>query len=109
MLWLAPIYAFVFVPDEIRSFCDHAVLALPDAAADHRRLVTYLPGPLEALVLAPHNLHYQAEHHAFPELPCASLPDVHAIVGDDDAISVRRSYLGFLRRAFACLPLAPSR
>ncbi len=107
VLWLAPIYVFVFVPDEIRSFCDHAVLAAPDEAGDRQRLITYLPGRFEALLLAPHNLHYQAEHHAFPELPYHALPEVHRLVGDHPEITVRRSYFGFLWQAFTAVPLQP--
>lgn len=105
VLWLAPIYVFVFVPDEVRSYCDHAVLVAPDEAGDAQRLVTYLPGRLERLVLAPYNLHHQAEHHVFPELPCHALPAAHAVIGEDDAVTVRGSYLGFLWQTFWALPL----
>lgn len=107
VLWLAPIYVLVYVVDEIRSYCDHAVLAVPDAEADDARLITFKPGPLERLLLAPHNLNFQAEHHAFPEVPYHALPELHAELGQHRAVTVRGGYARFLGDTLAAVPLRP--
>jgi len=105
VLWLAPILLLVFVPDEVRSFCDHAVLGLPDAAVDHARLVTYRPGAIERVLLAPLHVGYQAEHHLFPRAPHWALPDVYHALGPCAEVTVRRGYFAFLHQAFAAVPL----
>ena len=105
VLWLAPIYVFVFVPDEIRSFCDHAVLRLPDADADAARLITYRPSWFEAQLFAPRHVAWQAEHHLFPSIPHANLPRAGAALGPTARIETRASYIAFLRRAWRSLPL----
>jgi len=68
LLWVAPIY-FVFVGDEIRAFCDHAVPRVPDEEADAQRLVSFVPGAVEAAFFSPHNMCYHAEHHIWPGVP----------------------------------------
>lgn len=98
LLWFAPIYALVFVPDEIRAFCDHAVLCYPDEAGDRGRLVSFVPPWWEALLFAPHHMHYHAEHHLWPAIPHYNLHLAHQAVCDRPEITTRHSYLGFLGR-----------
>ncbi|MCA2998979.1 MAG: fatty acid desaturase [Rhodocyclaceae bacterium] len=104
-LWIAPIYFFVFLPDEIRAFCDHAVKDIDDDRADPDRLISYHPSLLEALFLAPHNMHFHAEHHLWPSIPYYNLPSAHAAIKSDPHITVRGSYLPFLWSLFVGLPL----
>jgi len=106
--WVLPIYAMVFVADEIRAFCEHAQPLLPDEAADPRRLTTFVPNALERLLFAPHNMNYHAEHHLWPFVPYYNLPKLHALLGRRAEIEVRRSYLGFILRYFSALPALSS-
>jgi fatty acid desaturase len=105
VLWIAPIYFLVFVPDEIRAFCDHAVLSFPDDLGNSQRLVTFRPGWLEAIVFAPHHMHYHAEHHLWPSIPHYNLPQAHESMKDRPAITVRGGYLTFLQQVVRSLPL----
>jgi fatty acid desaturase len=104
--WVLPVYAMVFVADEIRAFCEHAQPVLPDEAADPRRLVTFVPNPIERMLFAPHNMNYHAEHHLWPFVPYYNLPKLHALIGEQPRVEVRRSYLAFLWRYFRALPLS---
>ncbi|MGQ9871732.1 fatty acid desaturase family protein [Leptodesmis sp.] len=105
VLWIAPIYFCVFLPDEVRAFCDHAVDLVPDTAADPYRLVSFTPSWLEAMVFSPHNINYHAEHHLFPAVPYYNLPRVHQDLRYNSQITVKQSYLGYLIQLFAKLPL----
>lgn len=106
VLWIAPIYFFVFLPDEIRAFCDHAVKDIDDDRADPERLISYHPPLVEALFLAPHNMHFHAEHHLWPSIPYYNLPRAHAVIKSNPHVTVRGSYLPFLWSLFVSLPLA---
>lgn len=107
LFWILPIYALVFVPDEIRAFCDHAHPIVPDAAVDEKRLITYAPPMWERLIFAPRNMNYHAEHHLWPFIPYYHLPQAHRLINAraDDHIILRRSYVTFLWRYLRSLPL----
>ncbi|USR90430.1 fatty acid desaturase [Phormidium yuhuli AB48] len=105
LLWVFPIYALVFVPDEIRAFCDHGVLRHPASVGDSLRLVSFTPPRWEAVLIAPHHMHYHAEHHLWPAIPHYNLHLAHRGVRDRPEITVRPSYLGFLGRVVRSLPL----
>jgi fatty acid desaturase len=94
VLWIAPIYFFVFLPDEIRAFCEHSVLA--DPVLEEHRLITFVPPLYEQLYFSPHNMNLHAEHHLWPRIPHYNLPKVRAALADQQAIKVRKSYLVFL-------------
>lgn len=104
VLWVLPIYVCVFLPDEIRAYCDHAVL-MPDHAADPKRLVSFKPGWFEAMVFSPLHMNYHAEHHLWPSVPHYNLPHVHRAVRERPEISYRGSYLAFLADSFRTLPI----
>jgi fatty acid desaturase len=106
LLWISPIYFCVFLPDEIRAFCDHAVLMLPDNRSDIHRLVTFRPSRLEAMIFSPHNMNYHAEHHLLPAVPYYNLPKVHQFTKHRTELTVRKSYLIFLFQVLGKLPLA---
>jgi fatty acid desaturase len=105
VLWIAPIYFLVFVPDEIRAFCDHAVLEFPDDRGDINRLVTFLPNGLEAIVFSPHHMNYHAEHHLWPSIPHYNLPKAHEFVKGRSEVTIRGSYIAFLWQVLRSLPL----
>ena len=108
LFWIAPIYFLMFVPHKLRMFCEHGQAALPDEAADDRRLITYLPGFLERALLSPMNNNFHAEHHLWPSAPYYNLPRLHRLVGSQSQIEWRRSYVGFLWRCYRRLPLQPA-
>jgi fatty acid desaturase len=109
LLWVAPIYFCVFLPDEVRAFCDHAVPTVPDAEADPSRLVSFQPNALEAAVFSPHNMNLHAEHHLWPSVPYYNLPSVRSYLGDRPEVTIRRSYVAFLAGLFGRLPISPGR
>jgi fatty acid desaturase len=105
VLWIAPIYFFVFLPDEVRAFCDHAVKDADDERADPQRLISYHPPLLEAAFLAPHNMHFHAEHHLWPSIQYYNLPLAHAAIKAHPQVTVRGSYLPFLFDLLFSLPV----
>lgn len=105
LLWVAPIYFLVFLPDELRAFCDHAVPLAPDEAADPKRLVTFKSNWLEKLFLSPHNMNYHAEHHLWVGVPYYNLPKVHEAIKDQPHITIRNSYAAFLLTILKSLPI----
>lgn len=99
LLWIAPVYFFVFVPDEIRAFAEHAVLSESEDLADDKRLVTFRPSWFEAAIFSPHNMNYHAEHHLWPRVPYYSLPKVAQALDKEAGsafITIRNSYIMFL-------------
>lgn len=108
-LWIAPIYFLVFLPDEIRAFCDHGVIRLADGKGDADRLVTFESNPVERIFFSPHNMNYHAEHHLWVGVPYHNLPKVHQAVKDTPEITVRGSYLSFLFQVIKNLPLKVSK
>lgn len=105
LLWIAPIYFFVFVPDEIRAFCDHAVPDVPDDTVDHQRLVSFLPSHAERIILSPHLMNLHAEHHLWPGVPYYNRHQVTEFLKTVPEITYRTSYLLFLFELFRILPL----
>jgi fatty acid desaturase len=104
LLWVAPIYFCVFLPDEIRAFCDHAVLLAQDKLADPYRLVTFRPSWLEAIIFSPHNMNYHAEHHLWPMIPYYHLPKAHQFIKRNSQVTIRKSYMVFLFKVLKFLP-----
>lgn len=107
-LWIAPIYFLVFVPDEIRAFCDHAVLEFPDDRGDAQRLVTFRPNFIEAIFFSPHHMNYHAEHHLWSSIPHYNLPKAHEFTKGRSEVTIRGSYLAFLGKVLRSLPLSRS-
>lgn len=107
LFWIAPIYCLVFVPDEIRAFCDHAHPSIPDDDVDEIRLITYDPSMLERIFLSPTNINFHAEHHLWPFLPYYNLPRARRLLRarDDGRIIIRPGYLTFLLKYARALPL----
>ena len=108
LMWWLPVFVFVFLADNLRTFVEHSQPAA-DAVADDRRLVTNNPGWIERQLLSPMNMNYHAAHHLWPSIPYYNLPQADAEMRQSPlagAITWRRSYLRYLGRYFGVLPLA---
>lgn len=103
ILWIAPIYFCVFLPDEIRAFSEHAWLTLCDDEVDEKRLITFRPSFWEAAYFSPHNMNYHAEHHLWPRVPYYNLPKVYDGIKHRPELTVRSSYLAFLQAVLVYL------
>lgn len=100
LLWFAPIYLFVFLPDELRALADHAVPEKGDKEGDPFRLVSFKPSIVEGIFFSPHNMNLHSEHHLWPGVPYYHLPKAHAFVREQPEVTVRRSYLSFFLGVF---------
>jgi fatty acid desaturase len=108
VLWWLPIFVFVVLGDNLRTFAEHSH-PQSDADADQHRLVTNTPGWLERQFLSPMNMNYHAAHHLWPSIPYYNLPAADAEMrkaADADLITWRGSYLAYLWRYYRALPLA---
>jgi fatty acid desaturase len=74
-LWIVPMATWLPLVTRLRSIAEHAVVGSTDDPFTHAR--TTRANPLERLLIAPFNVHYHCEHHAFMHLPCYRLPEVH--------------------------------
>jgi fatty acid desaturase len=111
VLWLVPVYLFMYVGDNFRSFAEHSH-PRNDEASDDNRLISYLSNPVERWFLAPMNMNFHATHHLWPSIPYYNLPtadrEVRALPGAA-GLEWRRSYLGYLVRYWLALPLEECR
>ena len=73
VLWLFPVYAFMFLGDNFRSFAEHSHPE-NDHAADEHRLITYTSNPVERMFVAPMNMNFHTAHHLWPSIPYYNLP-----------------------------------
>jgi fatty acid desaturase len=107
VLWLLPVYLFMYLGDNFRSFAEHSH-PKNDAASDQHRLITYLSNPLERWFLAPMNMNYHTAHHLWPSIPYYNLPmadrEIRELPGTT-GLEWRRSYVGYLVRYWLALPL----
>lgn len=107
VLWLFPVYSFMYLADNFRSFAEHSHPE-PDSLADRHRLITYLSNPMERMLVAPNHMNYHAAHHLWPSIPYYNLP-----VADEEirrnatgsALEWRGSYFAYLFRYWSSLPL----
>lgn len=100
LLWFAPIYLFVFLPDELRAFADHAVPEMDDKEGDAYRMVSFRPSFFEGIFFSPHNMNLHSEHHLWPGVPYYQLPKAHTLIKERPEVTVRRSYLKFFLSVF---------
>ena len=108
VLWLLPVYVFVFAADLSRVFLEHASLEDDLAADSKNRLVTYAAPAWERVLLAPMNMNYHAAHHLWTAIPYYHLPAADALLraspARDDRLVWRTSYFGFLIEYLRVLP-----
>jgi len=108
VLWLVPLYCFVFLGDNFRAFAEHSQ-PFPDALANRHRLITFLSNPIERIFVAPLNMNYHAAHHLWPSIPYYNLPQADREIRNNPAaaggLEWRGSYFGYLLRYVHLLPL----
>jgi fatty acid desaturase/SAM-dependent methyltransferase len=107
VLWLAPVFLFVVLGDNLRSFLEHSHPEADDAA-DRHRLITFISNPFERALLAPMNMNCHAVHHLWPSIPYYNLPEADREVRSQSGAAGlvwRRSYFAYLWRYFRALPL----
>jgi fatty acid desaturase len=108
VLWLAPVYCFTILADNLRTFVEHSQTEA-DHLADAHRLVTNDPPWIERVLFAPMHMHYHAAHHLWPSIPYYNLPAADAELrrsAGADQLVWRGSYLGYLWRYTRALPIA---
>lgn len=102
VLWLAPVYAFGFLADMIRVFCEHSMMGDDEEADRTVRLVSFVSNPLERQLFAPHNMNCHIAHHLWPGIPYYNLPEAERRLraalkeGGGAPLLWRRSYFGHL-------------
>lgn len=111
VLWLAPVYLFTFLMDNLRTFCEHSQPEA-DATADHHRLISYLSNPVERWFISPMNMNLHAIHHLWPSIPYYNLPEAARRVRAsqvENGLEWRTSYLKYLYRYYRALPIESCR
>ncbi len=111
VLWLFPVYTFMFLGDNFRSFAEHSHPE-SDAAADEHRLITYSSNPIERMFVAPMNMNFHTAHHLWPSIPYYNLPTADKeIRGMPEASGLewRNSYFGYLLSYWMALPIPDCR
>jgi len=111
VLWLLPVYAFMFLSDNFRSFAEHSHPEA-DAAADRHRLITYLSNRLERMLVAPMNMNFHAAHHLWPSIPYYNLPEADRLIRHQPAaasLEWRGSYFAYFCTYWSSLPIPDCR
>jgi len=111
VLWLFPIYTFMYLADNFRSFAEHSHPE-GDLRADKHRLITYTSNPLERMLVAPMNMNFHTVHHLWPSIPYYNLPIADSEVrqsSGSEGLEWRNSYFAYLFRYWSALPLAECR
>lgn len=111
VMWLLPVYVFMYQADMVRSFLEHSHPEA-DERADEHRMVTYLANPVERMFFAPRSMNFHTVHHLWPSIPYYNLRaadrDLRRCEGIE-GLEWRSSYVGYLLRYFRALPLAECR
>jgi fatty acid desaturase len=100
VLWAFPVYSFMFLADNFRSFAEHSQPE-GDATADQHRLITYQSNSIERMFVAPMNMNYHAVHHLWPSIPYYNLPAADREIradGESSGLEWRGLYLLYLFR-----------
>ena len=108
VLWLLPVYLFMVLGDNFRSFAEHSHPE-SDSAADQHRLISYTSNPVERLLVAPMNMNFHIVHHLWPSIPYYNLPEADRLVRQHPGaagLEWRGSYFGYLFRYWLALPIA---
>jgi fatty acid desaturase len=107
VLWLFPVYSFMFLGDNLRSFAEHSHPE-GDNAADHHRLITYTSNPIERMFVAPMNMNFHAAHHLWPSIPYYNLPIADREIRhrpESKGIEWRDSYFRYVFAYWFALPI----
>lgn len=107
VLWLAPVYVFMYLAANLRAFAEHSQPEADDLADAHR-LITYVSNPLERMLVAPMNMNYHTVHHLWPAVPYYNLPLADREIrpqAEAAGLEWRGSYCGYLLRYWRALPI----
>ena len=108
VLWLLPVYTFMFLGDNFRSFAEHSHPE-GDQAADRQRLISYTSNPFERMLVAPMNMNFHIAHHLWPSIPYYNLPAADRLIRqhpDAAGLEWRGSYFAYLLTYWLALPIA---
>lgn len=108
VLWLLPVYAFMFLGDNFRSFAEHSQPE-NDRSADEHRMITFTSNPIERMLVAPMNMNYHAVHHLWPSIPYYNLPLADRLIRShptSSGLEWRGSYFSYLWHYCSFLPIA---
>ncbi len=108
VLWLLPVYLFMFLCDSFRSFAEHSHPE-GDRDSDRHRMISYISNPLERTFISPMNMNYHVVHHLWPSIPYYNLPEADRLIRlhpNSIAFEWRKSYFGYLFRYWSALPIA---
>jgi fatty acid desaturase len=108
LLWIFPVYAFMYLGDNFRAFAEHSHPE-SDQAADRHRLITYASNPLERMLVAPMNMNFHTAHHLWPSIPYYNLPAADRLIRTHPAaadLEWRGSYFAYLLTYWTALPIA---
>jgi fatty acid desaturase len=108
VLWLLPVYLFMFLGDNFRSFAEHSH-ADSDRVSDQQRMISYISNPLERMLVAPMNMNLHAAHHLWPSIPYYNLPAADRLIRshpDSIGLEWRKSYFDYLCSYWSALPIA---
>lgn len=111
VLWLLPVYLFMFLGDNLRAFAEHSHPEA-DSVADGHRLTTFVSSPFERMLIAPMNMNFHAAHHLWPSIPYYNLPAADREIrrrGEELGLEWRGSYFAHLWRYWRALPIAECR
>jgi fatty acid desaturase len=107
VLWLLPVYTFMFLGDNFRSFAEHSQPE-NDRIADEHRLITFTSNRIERMFVSPMNMNYHAAHHLWPSIPYYNLPEADRLLRfhpTSIGLEWRGSYLLYLLHYWSLLPL----
>jgi len=99
-LWIVPMATWFPLVTRLRNIAEHACVPVRDDPLSHAR--TTKANILERLFIAPYNVHFHAEHHAFMYVPCYHLEAAHKLLmqkGLGDRMSIAPSYASVLKIA----------
>jgi len=105
LIWLLSVFGVMVPLNTLRSFAEHSIMEVDGSHSN--RLFTFTSNQLEAFILAPHNMNYHFEHHAYMHIPYYNLPALQKILQKhhDYSLHTRASYLGHIRQFFQALPI----
>jgi len=107
IMWLLPVYTFMFLGDNFRSFAEHSHTE-SDYEADSHRLITYISTPIERMFVAPMNMNFHAAHHLWPSIPYYNLPAADQEIRslpEAAGLEWRDSYFQYLHKYWSALPI----
>ena len=106
LFWILPIFLFVFLTDNLRSFCEHSHPE-SDILADEHRLIIYTPNIFERIFISPKNMNFHAIHHLWISIPYYNLQKTYNLLGKNPDWNVenRKSYIGYLCKYWSLSPI----